>query len=96
MAKSRGQTCYERKKDLGGKERGTEGGKEGRPTSEERRRDHGLAQKRANVDKIGGGSLQLLVGMSGNAWDSILKARPRQSLPPLARPIPSSISMATP
>lgn len=88
MAKSRGQTCYERKKDLGGKERGTDGGrergKEGRPTSEERRRDHGLAQKRANVDKIGGGSLQLLAGMSGNAWDSILKARPRQSLPPLA------------
>ena len=42
-----------------------------------------LAQKRANVDKIGGGSLQLLAGMSGNAWDSILKARPRQNLPPL-------------
>lgn len=31
MAKSRGQTCYERKKDLGGKERGTEGRK-GRET----------------------------------------------------------------
>lgn len=96
MAKSRGQTCYERKKDLGGKERGMEGGREERPTSEERRRNHGLAQKRANVDKIGGGSLQLLAGMSGNAWDSILKARPRQSRPPLARPISSSISMATP
>lgn len=46
-----------------------------------RERDRGLAQKRANVDKIGGGSLQLLAGMSGNAWDSILKARPRQSPP---------------
>lgn len=33
-----------------------------------------LAQKRANVGKIGGGSQQLLAGMSGNAWDSILKA----------------------
>lgn len=47
-----------------------------------RGRDPGLAQKRANVDKIGGGSLQLLAGMSGNAWDSILKARPRQSPSP--------------
>lgn len=93
MARSRGQTCYGRKKDLGGKERGREGR---RPTSEERRRDRGMAQKRANVDKIGGGSLQLLAGMSGNAWDSILKARPRQSLPPLARLILSSTSTATP
>lgn len=91
MAKSRGQTCYERKKDLDGKERGTAGGTEtylGR--AKERR--HGLAQKRANVDKIGGGSLQLLAGMSGNAWDSILKARPRQSLLLLSRPIPSPTS----
>ena len=86
MAKSRGQTCYEKKKDLGGKERGTrmEDGKERRDLP---RKSEGettdLAQKRANVDKIGGGSLQLLAGMSGNAWDSILKARPRQSLPPL-------------
>lgn len=38
-----------------------------------------MAQKRANVGKIGGGSQQLLAGMSGNAWDWILKARPRQS-----------------
>ena len=81
MAKSRGQTCYERKKDLGGKERGTEDGREGRNLP---RKSEGettdLVQKRANVDKIGGGSLQLLAGMSGNAWDSILKARPRQNL----------------
>jgi len=81
MAKSRGQTCYERKKDLGGKEGDMVGGRKGRSTLEERTRNHGLAQKRANVDKIGGGSLQLLAGMSGNAWDSILKARPRQSSP---------------
>jgi len=49
-----------------------------------------LAQKRANVDEIGGGSLQLLAGMSGNAWDSILKAQPRQSPLP---PVPSSPSV---
>ena len=85
MVKSRGQTCYERKKDLGGKERGTEDGREGRdlPRKSERETTD-LAQKRANIDEIGGGSLQLLAGMSGNAWDSILKIRPRQSLPPLA------------
>lgn len=28
------------------------------------------AEKRANAGKIGGGSQQLLAGMSGNAWDS--------------------------
>lgn len=33
MAKSRGQTCYERKKDLGGKERGAEEGREERDLS---------------------------------------------------------------
>lgn len=35
MAKSRGQTCYERKKDLGGKERGTAGGKVDLPRKSE-------------------------------------------------------------
>lgn len=84
-----------REKERSGRERKGMEGRGGRPTSEERRRDRGLAQKRANVDKIGGGSLQLLAGMSGNAWDSILKARPRQS--PLSPPIvPSPTSTATP
>lgn len=70
-----------REKERSGRERKGLEGRDGRPTSEERKRDRGPAQKRANVGKIGGGSLQLLAGMSGNAWDSILKARPRQSSP---------------
>lgn len=77
MPESRGQPCYDadqRKKRKGEKER------ENRTKEDEvwRRRER-PAQKRANVGKIGGGSQQLLAGMSGNAWDSILKARPRQS-----------------
>lgn len=97
--KSRGQACYKRKKDPGGK--GRWGRKGDLPIYEERgrerERDRGLAQKRANVDKIGGGSLQLLAGMSGNAWDSILKARPRQSPPRPSSPpsSPASYSSAS-
>lgn len=72
-----------RERERSGRERRMR--EKGRPTYlyEEQRRDRGLTQKRANVGKIGGGSLQLLAGMSGNAWDSILKARPRQSPLPL-------------
>lgn len=59
-----------------------------RSTYRERQEAERLAQKRANVGKIGGGSQQLLAGMSGNAWDSILKARPRQSpVMPLRGPL---------
>lgn len=90
--KSRGQACYKRKKDPGGK--GRQRRKGDLPIYKEQRRDRGLAQKRANVDKIGGGSLQLLAGMSGNAWDSILKARPRQS-PPSLLPPPASYPSAS-
>lgn len=36
----------------------------------ERERERRPAEKRANAGKIGGGSQQLLAGMSGNAWDS--------------------------
>lgn len=85
-------------KERSGRERKMrEKGREPYPIYEERRRDRGLAQaqKRANVDKIGGGSLQLLAGMSGNAWDSILKARPRQSLPPPSSLSPRSYSSAS-
>lgn len=89
MPESRGQPCYEEKKAGVGTENYEERKEEEDRERRIKRRESGgeekrLAQKRANVGKIGGGSQQLLAGMSGNAWDSILKARPRQSpvMPP--------------
>lgn len=56
---SRGQPCYEEKKrDEGKGQRGR-----GREDRVERRSER-------TAGKIGGGSQQLLAGMSGNAWDS--------------------------
>lgn len=70
---SRGQPCYEEEKRDG---EGIE-----REDRVERRRSERTA------GKIGGGSQQLLAGMSGNAWDSDPKGsshdeRPRDPWPP--------------
>lgn len=91
-ARAEGRRVTRERKIRAGKE--GEGERENLPIREEQRRDRGLAQKRANVDKIGGGSLQLLAGMSGNAWDSNLKARPRQSPFPPSPSLPFVLSFS--
>lgn len=72
----RGQPCYEEKKRDGDK-----GG-------EREREDRVEGRSERTAGKIGGGSQQLLAGMSGNAWDSDPKGpshdkRPRDPWPPL-------------
>lgn len=71
----RGQPCYEEKKRDGDK-----GG-------EREREDRVEGRSERTAGKIGGGSQQLLAGMSGNAWDSDPKGpshdkRPRDPWPP--------------